>query len=998
MLRFHPLKMNQRVQQLLFISISLLVFFPSVFSQTDTLSILKKYSSEYATTVGNERISLFSYSSYASLTKIDLLTGNKIIIDSVPNNPQNGTVLMDSSSCFYLKSRYASNGNDVIFSVVFLNYSGVSNQKDVGSKIISRPFKLNSKFYFVTKMGTYYALWESDGTVQGTQVVFQTLDEIKQLYLFENKIFFTTKNITTLNLFYYTTNANLIFSTLHPQSHVSLIFDDERPNGKGYFHLYRGAANYQFWETDYSFTGTSLFLDSTNKISLKVEENDSTFILSDYNSNRYYWRSSFNAPQQQSKITYALDTDTVYTQILNGPTTEYRQHNSYEHGLEWARAPKNDSIFVIQDLAPGIKKSINAGENIMGIPKMTYVENDTLFYTIMTNSNDKYDYLYEVNGNVYTCMFKVNDLQKCSNLFKHNGNFYWYVSQGDTLVLLRHSPSSNDVLQPTQPLVPNENYWYKEIAFSPNTYFSPNSSNVNYNNGIEIDGEGNSIASFSLRYHSIGQNSFFSSDNDIFQNIKGADVIVKHDPQGNIKWLTSMGSGSTIFFNNPQFKVDSENNIYVAGSIFLDAKYEADSIFIDRCGVVLTKIDGETGKVIWHKLLGESNYLEEFEIEKMVLDEQDNIYLALKFSKFNFSLEGLAIFSEASPSNALVKYDPNGEIIWLTNIRTPWENKYGETRVLEYQKDTKQLLAVQSQGYYNWSSSCEYSDWRYNYQIISSETGQINHSESFTGSDLGSLTKGLFNKNGELVHTGFFRGKLDFNDYIGESPVGTNCHTFAGFMASYSPKNKEHIGLSVGNDNPFFPIDIKKTNDFIFVFGTDNNDELNLIRFDHDMNEKGYLRLNQYASPFDFGDDQHFAVSDSFILFMGSNFVNDEVFDIHTYLPPMQRKSFLKIKNEGWLTNKKWFTPQKITPFGKTFDELIIYPNPFTDEINILYPEEGDPYKRFVISDLTGKIILEGTLTGIQKEKINAPDIASGLYTITLFGEESKISKRLLRL
>ncbi len=973
------------------------MFSSTAFAQTEVISKIKKYTREYSIVVGNEKIILNDTYKNCNLTRINLLSGETTIFDSVPYNPSPNLVIMDSTDCFYIKDRFASNGNDLIYSAVFLDYLGISTQKDIGSSIVKNVFKHNGKFYFASKsVGTYY-LWESNGTTQGTQVVYQTSDEIKQLYHFENKLFFMTKSATMVELFQYTTTANLIFSTPHAQSYVSLNFDGERNNGKGFFHFYRGPGNYQFWETDYTLSGTTLFLDSIDAIRLEIEDTDSTFLLFDNSPYEHYWRGLFSNPLQQTLINYKLDTDSIYTQILGGPTKEYRQHNSYEHGLEWARAPKNDSIFVIQDLAPGINRSILAGQNNIGIPKMTFVENDTLFYTMMTNSNDEFDYLYEVNGNDYQCLFRIDELEKCSKLFKHNGSFYWYVDRDDSLDLMRHIPSATDILQPTSANPIQSEKWYREVAFSEFTYFNENYFNPNFNNGIQTDSDGNSISSFTLRYNSKARNSFYTNANEVFLNNNGADVLVKHDKYGKIMWLATFGGFSTLAYNNPQFKIDSNNDIYVAGSIFQNGRFGNDSVSINRCGVYLIKIDGTSGDVLWHRIIGQSFYISDFEIEKMILDEENNIYLAAAFTDFHLELDGQTISSKTSPANALAKYDSNGQIIWLKSINTPWSDKYGATRILDYNEVTNEISAVQSQGYYNWSSSCEYSDWRYNYQVINNENGDISFEKSFSGTDLGSLPAGILNKYGDLVHFGFFRGSLDFQDYLGQSPPLDNCHQTISFASIFSPETNEHISLSTSDNFPFFPLDVAKNSEYIYAYGTDEDNRLNIIRFDHELNEKGYLPLYQKSHPYDFGDDQHLAVTDSFILVMGNNFVNESIFTVHSFLPPMKRKSYLKFDNSGWQTDKIWFNSKAITPFGNIYTELTIYPNPFKDQINIIYTEDEKGYTHYIISDLTGKIIQEGALTGLQKESISTTDLSTGMYTITLFSTENKVSKQLLR-
>jgi hypothetical protein len=66
--------------------------------------------------------------------------------------------------------------------------------------------------------------------------------------------------------------------------------------------------------------------------------------------------------------------------------------------------------------------------------------------------------------------------------------------------------------------------------------------------------------------------------------------------------------------------------------------------------------------------------------------------------------------------------------------------------------------------------------------------------------------------------------------------------------------------------------------------------------------------------------------------------------------------------------------------------EIIIYPNPSYDKIEIEYNIAGDCHATYFISDLTGNILIEQKLDpGYTSTEIDLHTLSTGMYLISFF-------------
>lgn len=89
-------------------------------------------------------------------------------------------------------------------------------------------------------------------------------------------------------------------------------------------------------------------------------------------------------------------------------------------------------------------------------------------------------------------------------------------------------------------------------------------------------------------------------------------------------------------------------------------------------------------------------------------------------------------------------------------------------------------------------------------------------------------------------------------------------------------------------------------------------------------------------------------------------------------------------------------TPVAITENIKTQKDIIVYPNPFSDLLNLNF-ENNTLTKHISLIDLSGKLILEMNTSEIQLQ-IPASTIPSGIYILKIETEHQSYSKKILKL
>ncbi len=145
--------------------------------------------------------------------------------------------------------------------------------------------------------------------------------------------------------------------------------------------------------------------------------------------------------------------------------------------------------------------------------------------------------------------------------------------------------------------------------------------------------------------------------------------VARLSNSGSVLWAKDIGgSGSG---NYPDYvwetSVDSKGNVIIGGW-FESPVLQIDNFFFNATAIstnyFLAKIDS-TGKTIWAK--GPEVVLN-YGLEGLVIDANDNIYATGNYINGNVSFGGITLTNKGSADIFLVKYDPNGTVLWAKGI------------------------------------------------------------------------------------------------------------------------------------------------------------------------------------------------------------------------------------------------------------------------------------------------------------------------------------------
>jgi len=77
-----------------------------------------------------------------------------------------------------------------------------------------------------------------------------------------------------------------------------------------------------------------------------------------------------------------------------------------------------------------------------------------------------------------------------------------------------------------------------------------------------------------------------------------------------------------------------------------------------------------------------------------------------------------------------------------------------------------------------------------------------------------------------------------------------------------------------------------------------------------------------------------------------------------------------------------------------TPDQLIVYPNPAQDQVNI-HLNGGRDFERFVIYNATGQAVYESEKNWTRHAEVNVAQWSQGVYFLNVFTEKGVVNKKL---
>lgn len=614
----------------------------------------------------------------------------------------------------------------------------------------------------------------------------------------------------------------------------------------------------------------------------------------------------------------------------------------------------------------------------------------------------------------FTCIRRIDNISKNAHIIQQDSMVYWIESifQNSRYNYSIYSIclTEKGETQPKEKL--KEPEWYREITyryakeplmqnFITTNFIGAKAIKMNRNRDIFLLSEIVNFTSSSV---------FFNQVNFDTSIHKGSLILTKYDSTGNLIWNCSYGDENMYRNNNnnQEFYFDNNGDIIVTGQFFKktfwgDIEEDFNGVLVKR---YLAKIDGKTGKFLWHKTFNPTRYINPFRIEELVLDKQNNIYVTALYENFRLFLNNQLAKAEKSPINALLKFNPSGEIQWIKNIETPWLDRYGRTHVMQYDSINNFIYTVQSQDGFTTSSSCKFSKSHSFIQKISLD-GDVLETKEFSSDDMLSTTSGGLDDDQNLFGFGFVRGILNLENFSHSTArqKTESCNIFESFYFKYDNEAKKNTQVSVSKNYPSRVISSASDGDYVYALcyfvieDANPSSQLLIVKFDKNGKYVGYkpiseMRFDQYKFPISKID-----VSNGFIAVASYSNTNilDKRFN-NTLLPEeFASMGLWMIKDEDWKTDLTLFQ-QLSTKTDEASQPFKIYPNPTSNDITVAFQLVDAPFHKYELYDINGKMMQMGNLNSDLVQKIELGSIGRGIYILRCYNEQAVFSAKVIKL
>jgi hypothetical protein len=954
-------------------------------------------------TVGNEEVVIIKKDWEYFFYKIDYQAGTYITLDSTDSYSWNAPTIADSLGFYYVSAQYAANGNDVNY---YLNYQGLNGMKHTSSiistNVLPKPLHVmdDRLVYVIDSNNGQDILKTTDSFLVTHTTILSPAAPYSTSFLLGDTLQIVTKGESIFQLYTYTiANGAQIGITFPAYGNYDQVYVVGQKNNEYFLQFdYQGLYG-ALWKTDFTAAGSSIFIDSIQRIQ-SIEFEGEEFLLSEFPYQYDFSKGTYSDPESRIPVPFETELQSVETSVDLRLGSSFVRVLSHENGIELGHI-ENDTIKLLKDLAIGSRSGWIGEENTWGnfyqVPYFTELVGTDSLFTVMSNGNDSQTYLYSIVGDQFTSYFPLDNPEEVVSVKKSGDYFYWLRNNEGGIQLERRSLIVN--LEPQTSVEQEDSAltWSRQLGYpikSVNFWDYPYEYDLSH--GCKFTQDGGAIVNFMVR--NFFNNRIVSSEGYFSDDSKGAIIFCKYDQYGVVQWTKSFGDNYTLFLTAPVFELDSDGNVLVSGSFFQDGYFDNDTLQAERAAYFLLKLDGETGEILWKKLISETYYSDDLTLQGIDVNENNEIYLAFFRRQFSCAIDGVTLNTDLKPGHVVAKFSPTGTIEFLKDCPSPWATEIGRLRIFEYSEERDKLVMGQSHGYYNWSSSCQYSDWGYGNQVLDPE-GNLEQSSTYTSDDLGSCTTGALTPENELIECGFFRSTLE-TDLFNETTAPTaSCFENEAFIAVYSLEYNRIVSLKTSLNSSFFPLDSKYFGSHFYVYGTDEDDQLTVIKFDNKGNEIGYRQLGQYADPFDFEDDQFFDVNDDYLVFLGNLFKPDSLYGIESVFQFCRYKSILKIANTDWKTDKLWFEDESPQYFEDYADnDLVVFPNPFTSSVSVMFNDPESVYTSFELYDINGKLIQSGQLSGASYQELTLEADVQGAYFMNFISATERRVVKLIKM
>ncbi len=296
--------------------------------------------------------------------------------------------------------------------------------------------------------------------------------------------------------------------------------------------------------------------------------------------------------------------------------------------------------------------------------------------------------------------------------------------------------------------------------------------------------------------------------------------IAQYSSDGQLRWKKKLGGGYTATDNAAL--AFHKGNTYFASVFSENMVLDADTFRAIQSKLFLLKLDKQ-GKRTWLKLSTSFFYSSDFIPRKIIVDDDENVYL---FGDASGAIP--LVFGDKTLEDNLYqfvfKFDKNGTPLSVVSFKEKDPKKWS-SRLFDANIDKKgHVYALFSDGGLNVSSSCKYSSWRSSVFDIA-PNGTVQRLFNITSDDLMTASSFIRMPNGDFIITGSYRGQLRINRFVSEEQ---DCSKTISFLTRVTADGRV-LWFKKGESSLFsHGFDLENEDDFSFItVGIQNYNEPN---------------------------------------------------------------------------------------------------------------------------------------------------------------------------
>ncbi len=660
-------------------------------------------------------------------------------------------------------------------------------------------------------------------------------------------------------------------------------------------------------------------------------------------------------------------------------------------GLELA-ALKGDTLFEVADFWNGPSNGV---QYYFGARMGSAFYGDSLFF-LSSNGKDAKWYLSFQEGDEQK-IHQMMPIPSNNSIDKRRINFLYptqrgcfvsYETTGNILPALVYYPFAASPLVQPEETTAKEGEWMRQ--------FSEVSGSLNSSNRVLVSG---------LLVNQESE-AYISLDKEVYDPLMDADTkeplqglgsqhIIKLDKNGNRLW--DFTYGAPVFSGNTRMDLQPNGDMIIAGCAWHYAVIGKDSNENNNVNYILA-LDGKTGQPKWSEwFMPKPRNSATEEIEALTCDSKGNIYMVVKVRGTQFSYDNINFVLSKPDAHVLIKLSEVGTSIWAHELMGDWGGIWTGTVVKILVDETQdQVITLNTQAaYYNTFSSCDFTDWYVTYSAVDANNGKLRWKRELTFSDLGGMLTLEKSANNMLMSTGYFRGWVELNQNRVVTPRDKDCHQTRAFRLVLNPINGEVLYHTLFSFPNYLPVRTAKNNEVVWEIGlnktlsTDRDFHLSLLANDLHGRPFEPIKIEKATDDGSFGYNGRIAIKDGYVWL--SDVSSRQFGPFFSNVTEASTVSIVRLKLPAAAALSNNYQVEALE------EKLLLGPNPFSQQLQLSYPEPGY-YKSLEVYDLSGKFILtQPLLSEVDVEKIDMSALPDGLFIFKFIGNENVLVKKLIK-